>query len=257
MGSRGSRGGPARRCMHSPEPTGSTISAPMGWTFIWLMLLLKIPIGGLLWIVWWAIHKTDEEPVGGARRGRRQQGRRGAPASSAPAAVAAPAPRPAHRRAAAGAAADAQRRRARPQGRALTAPRRPRGPSAPIGALGRHDPPARRRGRDLDRPVGRGARPAGERRRAARQLVPRLPQLPRLGDRPARPADQPDRADHDRARRAVRDPPRRVLPRRDARVRRAARRHRRPDRGQVLARTARPDRARDRRLLRSGLAAGR
>lgn len=36
----------------------------MGWTFIWLMLLLKIPIGGLLWLVWWAIHKTDEEPVG-------------------------------------------------------------------------------------------------------------------------------------------------------------------------------------------------
>jgi hypothetical protein len=36
----------------------------MTWTFIWLMLLLKIPIGGMLWIVWWAIHKTDEEPVG-------------------------------------------------------------------------------------------------------------------------------------------------------------------------------------------------
>ena len=35
----------------------------MGWTFIWLMLFLKIPIGGLLWLVWWAIHKTDEEPV--------------------------------------------------------------------------------------------------------------------------------------------------------------------------------------------------
>ena len=35
----------------------------MTWTFIWLMLLLKIPIGGLLWIVWWAIHKTDEEPT--------------------------------------------------------------------------------------------------------------------------------------------------------------------------------------------------
>ena len=33
--------------------------------------------------------------------------------------------------------------------------------------------------------------------------------------------------------RAVRDPPRRVLPRADARVGRAARRHRRPDRGQV------------------------
>ena len=35
----------------------------MTWTFIWLMLLLKIPIGGMLWIVWWAIKKADEEPV--------------------------------------------------------------------------------------------------------------------------------------------------------------------------------------------------
>jgi hypothetical protein len=35
----------------------------MAWTFIWLMVLLKIPIGGLFWLVWWAIHKTDEEPV--------------------------------------------------------------------------------------------------------------------------------------------------------------------------------------------------
>jgi hypothetical protein len=38
----------------------------MTWTFIWLMLLLKIPIGGMLWIVWWAIHKTDEQPVVGS-----------------------------------------------------------------------------------------------------------------------------------------------------------------------------------------------
>jgi hypothetical protein len=35
----------------------------MTWTFIWLMLLLKIPIGGMLWIVWWAIKKADDEPV--------------------------------------------------------------------------------------------------------------------------------------------------------------------------------------------------
>jgi len=39
----------------------------MTWTFLWLMLLLKIPIGGLLWIVWWAIHKADEEEPVGAR----------------------------------------------------------------------------------------------------------------------------------------------------------------------------------------------
>ena len=35
----------------------------MTWTFIWLMLLLKIPIAGMLWIVWWAIHRCDEEPA--------------------------------------------------------------------------------------------------------------------------------------------------------------------------------------------------
>ena len=36
----------------------------MTWTFLWLMLLLKIPIVGLLWLVWWAIHKADaEEPT--------------------------------------------------------------------------------------------------------------------------------------------------------------------------------------------------
>ena len=39
----------------------------MTWTFIWLMLLLKIPIGGMLWIVWWAIHKTDEQPTVGRK----------------------------------------------------------------------------------------------------------------------------------------------------------------------------------------------
>jgi hypothetical protein len=32
----------------------------MGWTFVYLMLILKIPIAALLWIVWWAIHSTPE-----------------------------------------------------------------------------------------------------------------------------------------------------------------------------------------------------
>jgi len=35
--------------------------APMGWGFVWLMLVLKIPIGLLLWLVWWAVHQTPEE----------------------------------------------------------------------------------------------------------------------------------------------------------------------------------------------------
>jgi hypothetical protein len=32
----------------------------MGWTFLWLMLGLKIPIAALLYLVWWAIHQTPE-----------------------------------------------------------------------------------------------------------------------------------------------------------------------------------------------------
>jgi hypothetical protein len=32
----------------------------MGWTFVYLMLILKIPIVALLGIVWWAIRSTPE-----------------------------------------------------------------------------------------------------------------------------------------------------------------------------------------------------
>jgi hypothetical protein len=32
-------------------------------TYIWLMLLLKIPIGGMFWILWWVIHQTDDAPI--------------------------------------------------------------------------------------------------------------------------------------------------------------------------------------------------
>jgi hypothetical protein len=35
----------------------------VNWTFLYLMLFLKLPIAGLLWIVWWAIHaEPDSEP---------------------------------------------------------------------------------------------------------------------------------------------------------------------------------------------------
>jgi hypothetical protein len=34
----------------------------MSWTFIYMMLFLKLPIAGLLWLVWWAIHQSDEDP---------------------------------------------------------------------------------------------------------------------------------------------------------------------------------------------------
>lgn len=45
------------------------------WTFLFLMLALKIPVGLLLWIVWWAIHQTpepaaDEPGDGGSKRPR-------------------------------------------------------------------------------------------------------------------------------------------------------------------------------------------
>jgi hypothetical protein len=36
----------------------------MSWTFLYLMLFLKLPIAGLLWLVWWAIHQDNEEPAG-------------------------------------------------------------------------------------------------------------------------------------------------------------------------------------------------
>ena len=35
----------------------------MSWTFLYLMLFLKLPIAGLLWLVWWAIHQDTETPI--------------------------------------------------------------------------------------------------------------------------------------------------------------------------------------------------
>jgi hypothetical protein len=34
----------------------------MGWGFVWLMLVLKIPIAALLYIVWWAIKQEEPAP---------------------------------------------------------------------------------------------------------------------------------------------------------------------------------------------------
>jgi hypothetical protein len=36
----------------------------MTWGFIWLMLVLKIPIAALLYLVWWAIHQDGEADAG-------------------------------------------------------------------------------------------------------------------------------------------------------------------------------------------------
>ena len=32
----------------------------MEWGFIWIMLVLKIPLIALLWLVWWAVKQTDQ-----------------------------------------------------------------------------------------------------------------------------------------------------------------------------------------------------
>jgi hypothetical protein len=43
----------------------------VSWTFVYLMVGLKIPIIALLWIVWWAIHQEPEpaaEPGDGGIR---------------------------------------------------------------------------------------------------------------------------------------------------------------------------------------------
>jgi hypothetical protein len=33
----------------------------MGWTFVWLMVILKIPIAALFYIVWWAIRQSEPD----------------------------------------------------------------------------------------------------------------------------------------------------------------------------------------------------
>ena len=59
----------------------------MGWGFVWLMFILKIPIIGLFCLVWWAVKQSDEPaPPEPAR----------VPSASAPP-PRAPAPRPAPR----------------------------------------------------------------------------------------------------------------------------------------------------------------
>ena len=64
-----------------------TMAAVNGWTFFYLMVVLKIPIIALLAIVWWAIRK---EPDGGS------SGNGGSPVSPSRPPVA-PRPRPARR----------------------------------------------------------------------------------------------------------------------------------------------------------------
>lgn len=41
----------------------------MGWTFFWMMVVLKLPIAALLYIVWWAIKQHEPEPDGASGDG--------------------------------------------------------------------------------------------------------------------------------------------------------------------------------------------
>ena len=43
----------------------------MEWTFVYLMFGLKLPIAGLLWIVWWAIHQVPEDATPGGEGSKR------------------------------------------------------------------------------------------------------------------------------------------------------------------------------------------
>ena len=116
----------------------------MTWTFIWLMLIIKIPVGGMAWIIWWSIKKADQEPEsapdGGSDDGgsklRNQRHRR--PRTPRPYTPLRPRRGP-HAGVAVDAAAHADRAGAGPQGRALAA-----GASGPFEAG-----EVRRRSRDL------------------------------------------------------------------------------------------------------------
>src|SRR3954470_10596418 len=64
----------------------------MSWTFIYLMVGLKIPIFALLYLVWWAIHQTPEtEGLGDGGSARPRPPRALAPPAPS-AAFASPAP---------------------------------------------------------------------------------------------------------------------------------------------------------------------
>jgi hypothetical protein len=34
----------------------------MTWGFIWLMVILKVPLAALIFLVWWAIRQEPEQP---------------------------------------------------------------------------------------------------------------------------------------------------------------------------------------------------
>jgi hypothetical protein len=58
--------------------TGATTAgrlAVVGWTFLYLMVFLKLPILALLWIVWWAVKQTPETDQTGGDGGLKDRHR--------------------------------------------------------------------------------------------------------------------------------------------------------------------------------------
>lgn len=41
----------------------------MTWTFIWMAVVLKIPIVALLWLVWWAVREEPQPTADGRTEG--------------------------------------------------------------------------------------------------------------------------------------------------------------------------------------------
>ncbi|HLL86304.1 MAG TPA: hypothetical protein VK387_03215 [Thermoleophilaceae bacterium] len=93
----------------------------MGWTFFFMMVVLKIPILALAWIVWWAC-RPEARPEGDTSDGGGGTGPRH------------PRPRPSRRGPHAGARHEAPRRVRAPAGRRGRPARAPRsyGPRDPL-----------------------------------------------------------------------------------------------------------------------------
>jgi hypothetical protein len=71
----------------------------MTWGFIWMVVVLKIPIVALLWLVWWAVRAEpepagDEQPGGDGGTGHSPRPQRPRPPRRGDHAVPAPQPPP-------------------------------------------------------------------------------------------------------------------------------------------------------------------
>ena len=216
---------------------GGRSALKMTWGFIWLMFVLKIPIFMLFGIVYWAV-KQDA-----TSRSRRRRC----------ASYARPHP---HRR-------PPRRRRPRgPHGDPAVLPSPPRVRGA-RGRLPRVDVHSAISDGTLRRLVDDGrlrssptTRAWSSRRRSTCAWATPSGSSPTTASRAIDLREMPPNLTEevrDRRGRAVRHPPRRVLPRPDARARRAAGRPRRARRGEVEPRPPGADRPRHRRLRRPGL----